>query len=180
MTELPFFATKVKIGRTGVEEIFPLGPLNDYERWAWFRYLRVWMGVNAINRRFSQTISFFSSLHPTCVYVIFQSFMYLPGWCSDGDFLCISSIYLCQSTVYNRWNKKYSQSSLTTLVKSSVRWERNKVHIYDNFAYKLANFFAGKDWRNWSQSCMIAFKKESNLYTHHQQRLEQLDERHLY
>jgi malate dehydrogenase len=32
VTELPFFATKVKIGRTGVEEIFPLGPLNDYER----------------------------------------------------------------------------------------------------------------------------------------------------
>jgi len=32
VTELPFFATKVKIGRAGIEEIFPLGPLNQYER----------------------------------------------------------------------------------------------------------------------------------------------------
>ncbi|KAL5714711.1 malate dehydrogenase [Ranunculus cassubicifolius] len=32
VTELPFFATKVRLGRTGVEEIFPLGPLNEYER----------------------------------------------------------------------------------------------------------------------------------------------------
>ncbi|KAI3899370.1 hypothetical protein MKW92_037392 [Papaver armeniacum] len=29
--ELPFFATKVQLGRTGVEEIFPLGPLSEYE-----------------------------------------------------------------------------------------------------------------------------------------------------
>ncbi|KAH7566757.1 hypothetical protein JRO89_XS08G0230200 [Xanthoceras sorbifolium] len=32
VTELPFFATKVRIGRSGVEEIYPLGPLNEYER----------------------------------------------------------------------------------------------------------------------------------------------------
>ncbi|KAF6142139.1 hypothetical protein GIB67_037057 [Kingdonia uniflora] len=32
VTELPFFATKVRLGRTGVEEIFALGPLNEYER----------------------------------------------------------------------------------------------------------------------------------------------------
>ncbi|KAK4754146.1 hypothetical protein SAY87_002250 [Trapa incisa] len=32
VTELPFFATKVRLGRNGVEEIFPLGPLNEYER----------------------------------------------------------------------------------------------------------------------------------------------------
>lgn len=32
VTELPFFATKVRLGRTGAEEIFPLGPLNEYER----------------------------------------------------------------------------------------------------------------------------------------------------
>nr|ACU17416.1 unknown [Glycine max] len=32
VTELPFFASKVRLGRVGVEEIFPLGPLNDYER----------------------------------------------------------------------------------------------------------------------------------------------------
>ncbi|KAI3844081.1 hypothetical protein MKW92_014098 [Papaver armeniacum] len=31
VTELPFFATKVRLGRTGVEEIFPLGPLSEYE-----------------------------------------------------------------------------------------------------------------------------------------------------
>ncbi|XP_010268647.1 PREDICTED: malate dehydrogenase, glyoxysomal-like [Nelumbo nucifera] len=30
--ELPFFASKVRLGRTGVEEIYPLGPLNEYER----------------------------------------------------------------------------------------------------------------------------------------------------
>eukprot|EP00252_Welwitschia_mirabilis_P014273 TRINITY_DN313_c0_g1_i2.p1 TRINITY_DN313_c0_g1~~TRINITY_DN313_c0_g1_i2.p1 ORF type:complete len:353 (+),score=62.20 TRINITY_DN313_c0_g1_i2:352-1410(+) len=32
VTELPFFASKVRIGRGGVEEIFPLGPLSAYER----------------------------------------------------------------------------------------------------------------------------------------------------
>lgn len=32
VTELPFFATKVKLGRGGVEEIFPLGTLNEFER----------------------------------------------------------------------------------------------------------------------------------------------------
>jgi malate dehydrogenase len=32
VTEFPFFATKVRLGRNGVEEIFPLGPLNSYER----------------------------------------------------------------------------------------------------------------------------------------------------
>ncbi|RZC49143.1 hypothetical protein C5167_017574 [Papaver somniferum] len=32
VTKLPFFATKVRLGRTGVEEIFPLGPLSEYER----------------------------------------------------------------------------------------------------------------------------------------------------
>ncbi|XP_059641263.1 malate dehydrogenase, glyoxysomal-like [Cornus florida] len=32
VTELPFFASKVRLGRTGVEEIHPLGPLNEYER----------------------------------------------------------------------------------------------------------------------------------------------------
>ncbi|CAM6097558.1 unnamed protein product [Calypogeia fissa] len=32
VTELPFFASKVKLGRNGVDEIYPLGPLNEYER----------------------------------------------------------------------------------------------------------------------------------------------------
>ncbi|KAL4180017.1 hypothetical protein AMTRI_Chr13g90060 [Amborella trichopoda] len=32
VTELPFFASKVRLGRGGAEEIYPLGPLNDYER----------------------------------------------------------------------------------------------------------------------------------------------------
>lgn len=32
VTELPFFASKVRLGRNGVEEIHPLGPLNEYER----------------------------------------------------------------------------------------------------------------------------------------------------
>eukprot|EP01018_Ginkgo_biloba_P002008 Gb_00793 [translate_table: standard] len=32
VTELPFFASKVRLGRAGVEDIFPLGPLNEYER----------------------------------------------------------------------------------------------------------------------------------------------------
>nr|ADQ00372.1 glyoxysomal malate dehydrogenase [Sequoia sempervirens] len=32
VTELPFFASKVRLGRAGVEEAFPLGPLNSYER----------------------------------------------------------------------------------------------------------------------------------------------------
>lgn len=30
--ELPFFASKVRLGRSGAEEIFPLGPLNEFER----------------------------------------------------------------------------------------------------------------------------------------------------
>nr|GFA22027.1 malate dehydrogenase, glyoxysomal [Tanacetum cinerariifolium] len=32
VTELPFFATQVKLGRGGAEEIYQLGPLNEYER----------------------------------------------------------------------------------------------------------------------------------------------------
>lgn len=32
VTELPFFASRVWLGRNGVEEIYPLGPLNEYER----------------------------------------------------------------------------------------------------------------------------------------------------
>lgn len=32
MTELPFFASKVRLGRAGIEEIYSLGPLNEYER----------------------------------------------------------------------------------------------------------------------------------------------------
>ncbi|XP_057543091.1 malate dehydrogenase, glyoxysomal [Amaranthus tricolor] len=32
VTELSFFATKVRLGRNGVEEVYPLGPLNAYER----------------------------------------------------------------------------------------------------------------------------------------------------
>ncbi|XP_057978787.1 malate dehydrogenase, glyoxysomal [Malania oleifera] len=32
VTELPFFASKVRLGRAGAEEIYQLGPLNEYER----------------------------------------------------------------------------------------------------------------------------------------------------
>ncbi|KAG8645763.1 hypothetical protein MANES_10G090601v8 [Manihot esculenta] len=32
LTELPFFATKVRLGRNGAEEIYQLGPINEYER----------------------------------------------------------------------------------------------------------------------------------------------------
>ena len=32
MTEIPYFASKVRLSRGGVEEVLPLGPLNDYER----------------------------------------------------------------------------------------------------------------------------------------------------
>uniref|UniRef100_A0A7C8ZDA7 Malate dehydrogenase n=1 Tax=Opuntia streptacantha TaxID=393608 RepID=A0A7C8ZDA7_OPUST len=32
VTELPFFATKVRLGRNGIDEIYPLGPLSEYER----------------------------------------------------------------------------------------------------------------------------------------------------
>ncbi|KAL0332381.1 UNVERIFIED_CONTAM: Malate dehydrogenase, glyoxysomal [Sesamum calycinum] len=32
VTELSFFASRVRLGRHGVEEIYPLGPLNEYER----------------------------------------------------------------------------------------------------------------------------------------------------
>ncbi|XP_073312182.1 malate dehydrogenase, mitochondrial [Primulina huaijiensis] len=32
VTELPFFASKVRLGRNGVEEVLGLGPLSDYEQ----------------------------------------------------------------------------------------------------------------------------------------------------
>ncbi|NP_001292692.1 malate dehydrogenase, glyoxysomal [Cucumis sativus] len=32
VTELPFFATKVRLGRNGIDEVYSLGPLNEYER----------------------------------------------------------------------------------------------------------------------------------------------------
>lgn len=34
VTDLPFFATKVRLGRSGAEEIYQLGPLNEYERYS--------------------------------------------------------------------------------------------------------------------------------------------------
>nr|CAD1819552.1 unnamed protein product [Ananas comosus var. bracteatus] len=33
VTELPFFASKVRLGRAGIEEMLPLGPLNQFESW---------------------------------------------------------------------------------------------------------------------------------------------------
>lgn len=32
VTELPFFASRVLLGRSGVQDVLPLGPLDDYER----------------------------------------------------------------------------------------------------------------------------------------------------
>lgn len=32
VTDLPFFAIKVRLGRGGAEELYQLGPLNEYER----------------------------------------------------------------------------------------------------------------------------------------------------
>jgi malate dehydrogenase len=32
VTELPYFSSKVKLGRNGVEEVYGLGELNDYEK----------------------------------------------------------------------------------------------------------------------------------------------------
>nr|CAD1824007.1 unnamed protein product [Ananas comosus var. bracteatus] len=32
ITELPFFASKVRLGKNGVEEVLGLGPLSDYEK----------------------------------------------------------------------------------------------------------------------------------------------------
>ncbi|XP_030525305.1 malate dehydrogenase, mitochondrial [Rhodamnia argentea] len=32
VTELPFFASKVKLGKNGVEEVLELGPMSDYEK----------------------------------------------------------------------------------------------------------------------------------------------------
>ncbi|KAJ0016752.1 hypothetical protein Pint_10440 [Pistacia integerrima] len=32
VTELPFFASKVRLGQNGVEEVLGLGPLSDYEK----------------------------------------------------------------------------------------------------------------------------------------------------
>ena len=37
VTELPFFASKVRLGRNGMEEVYGLGPLNEYERYAKMR-----------------------------------------------------------------------------------------------------------------------------------------------
>lgn len=46
VTEFPFFATKVRVGRNGVEEIFPLGPLNSYERWARLCLMQIIVACN--------------------------------------------------------------------------------------------------------------------------------------
>ncbi|KAL0757020.1 hypothetical protein Bca101_094688 [Brassica carinata] len=32
VTELPFFASKVRLGRCGIDQVYGLGPLNEYER----------------------------------------------------------------------------------------------------------------------------------------------------
>ena len=41
VTELPFFASKVWVGRSGVEEVYPLGPLNEYERSVLYLFKKV-------------------------------------------------------------------------------------------------------------------------------------------
>ncbi|KXG37460.1 malate dehydrogenase, glyoxysomal-like isoform X2 [Sorghum bicolor] len=46
VTELPFFASKVRLGRGGAEEILPLGPLNDSER----------AGLEAAKKELSESI----------------------------------------------------------------------------------------------------------------------------
>lgn len=48
MTELPFFATKVRLGRGGAEEILPLGPLNDFERYPSFTLGRLIMWFHSL------------------------------------------------------------------------------------------------------------------------------------
>ncbi|EPS68273.1 malate dehydrogenase, partial [Genlisea aurea] len=47
VTELPFFASKVRLGRDGVEEIYPLGPTNEYER----------MGLEKSKKELSESIN---------------------------------------------------------------------------------------------------------------------------
>merc|ERR1712007_306244 len=32
VTELPYFTSKVRFGKSGVEEVYPVGKLNDYEQ----------------------------------------------------------------------------------------------------------------------------------------------------
>ncbi|KAG2251397.1 hypothetical protein Bca52824_081533 [Brassica carinata] len=32
ITELPFFASKVRLGKNGVEDVLDLGPLSDFEK----------------------------------------------------------------------------------------------------------------------------------------------------
>lgn len=40
VTELPFFASKVRLGRAGAEEVYQLGLLNEYERYILLRSSR--------------------------------------------------------------------------------------------------------------------------------------------
>ncbi|CAF2057009.1 unnamed protein product [Brassica oleracea] len=35
ITELPFFASKVRLGKNGVEDVLDLGPLSDFEKEGW-------------------------------------------------------------------------------------------------------------------------------------------------
>lgn len=65
MTELPFFATKVRLGRGGAEEIYQLGPLNEYERY------------RAIVK-FSH--SFHSRRQPEAVLIILKNVLTGLGW----------------------------------------------------------------------------------------------------
>ncbi|KAF2614393.1 hypothetical protein F2Q70_00009090 [Brassica cretica] len=45
VTELPFFASKVRLGRCGVDEVYGLGPLNEYGGWDWRRQRKSLKGV---------------------------------------------------------------------------------------------------------------------------------------
>lgn len=58
VTELPFFASKVRLGRNGVEEVYSLGLLNEYERSDKIKILL----------RFLSIISFFLSYDCARVY----------------------------------------------------------------------------------------------------------------
>jgi len=48
VTELPFFASKVRLGRDGAEEILPLGPLNDFERYPSYTLSRLIMWFHCV------------------------------------------------------------------------------------------------------------------------------------
>lgn len=86
MTELPFFASKVRLGRTGINEIYPLGPLNEYERLV--GCLKTWGNIDCVLLSCPMLRAYVLCFSDTHLFTLFFFFFVFfgggQGWIGEG------------------------------------------------------------------------------------------------